>query len=207
MSLDSELADEMKRRREQEKHPSKKSKITARTSQKTDEENKSGMEQMTKMMRELAMDRKDIKKEQYKAGDEITQLKNEIKELKDQQSGYKDEIKKLRETNEKAIKQIGQLEKEISIANEKIEKLERERKRKNVIIQGIKIDTNDQKVLRGAMENFMEKELQVSVDVNGARKIGENTVIVELNSVKYKIEVMKNKSKLKTKKDERIYIN
>ncbi|XP_050499267.1 uncharacterized protein LOC126879936 [Diabrotica virgifera virgifera] len=57
------------------------------------------------------------------------------------------------------------------------------------------------------MENFMEKELQVSVDVNGARKIGENTVIVELNSVKNKIEVMKNKSKLKTKKDERIYIN
>uniref|UniRef100_A0A6P7FI51 Dynein regulatory complex subunit 4-like n=1 Tax=Diabrotica virgifera virgifera TaxID=50390 RepID=A0A6P7FI51_DIAVI len=113
MSSDSELDDEMKRRREEEEHPSKKSKITARTSQKTDEDNISGMEQMMKMMRELAMDIKDIKKEQNRSGDEITQLKNEIKELKDQQSGYKDEIKKLRETNEKAIKQIGQLEKEI----------------------------------------------------------------------------------------------
>ncbi|XP_072377803.1 uncharacterized protein [Diabrotica undecimpunctata] len=92
-------------------------------------------------------------------------------------------------------------------ANEKIEKLEREKKRKNVVIQGLNIDTNDQKLLREAVENFLKKELQVSVDVNGARKIGENTTLVELNSVKNKIEVMKNKNKLKNKTDERIYIN
>ncbi|CAG9831357.1 unnamed protein product [Diabrotica balteata] len=162
---------------------------------------------MMKMMKELAMDVKDIKIEQYKSRDEITQLKREITELKDQQSDYKDEIRKLRETNEKDIKQIGQLKKEITAANEKIENLEREKKRKNVVIQGLNIDTNDQKLLREAVENFLEKELQVSVDVNGVRKIGENTALVELNSVKNKIEVKKNKKKLKNKTDERIYIN
>ncbi|CAG9835915.1 unnamed protein product [Diabrotica balteata] len=121
---------------------------------------KFGIDQMMKMMKELAMHVKDIKKEQYRSRDEITQLKREITELKDQHSDYKDEIRKLRETNEKAIKHIGQLEKKITAPNKKIEKLEREKKRKNVVIPGLNIDTNEQKLLRETVKNFLEKELE-----------------------------------------------
>nr|CAI5866757.1 unnamed protein product [Callosobruchus analis] len=86
---------------------------------------------------------------------------------------------------------------EIKALNQKVEALEKANKKKNLVISGIKIDTNDEKTLKGTVENFLLKELQVTVNLKGAQKIGEKMCVIEMESITDKIEILKNKNKLR----------
>ncbi|CAG9833194.1 unnamed protein product [Diabrotica balteata] len=73
MNSDEELTDEGKRRREDDEYYSRRSKKTLRTPQKREEENTSRIDQTMKMMKELELDVKDIKKNNI---DHETKLRN-----------------------------------------------------------------------------------------------------------------------------------
>ncbi|CAG9830376.1 unnamed protein product [Diabrotica balteata] len=66
--------------------------------------------------------------------------------------------------------------------------------------------TNDDKKLKESIENFILKELELPIQLRSAGKIGENVCVLEAENMADKINILKNKSKLKQCKD-RIFIN
>ncbi|KAK9753434.1 hypothetical protein QE152_g3566 [Popillia japonica] len=86
-------------------------------------------------------------------------------------------------------------------------KIEKEKRKNNVIVQGIRIDTNKPDLLKEEMLEFIESELKVKVALKGIRKIGDKIYWVELGSIDEKLKIMRNKSKLKNRSGGRIYIN
>lgn len=81
----------------------------------------------------------------------------------------------------------------------KLEMLKKERKRRNVVITGIKNigGTDDKTIIHEVIETFMERNLQVDIKVKSVYKIGENRYVVELEEWGHKLEIMRNKNKLK----------
>lgn len=128
---------------------------------------------------------------------EIRGIGTELKEIVQEVKILKQENVKLRNENE-------QLKKEVNLINEKIEK---EKRKNNIIVQGIRMDTNEPDLLKEEMLQFIESELKVKVALKGIRKIGDKIYWVELGSIDEKLKIMRNKSKLKNRRGGRIYIN
>lgn len=74
-------------------------------------------------------------------------------------------------------------------------------------MSGIKIDTEDKKVLKQAVENMFENNLQVKVQIKAAHRLGEKICLIEMEKEEEKEKIMKSKHKLKDINDEKIYIN
>lgn len=134
-------------------------------------------------------------------------LSEDIKEMKQEQKKYNEEILKLKVENENTKKENAELKKEINMINEKIDTMERERRKKNVIVQGLTINSTDQNTLKDTMNTFVKKELDIDINVRSARKLGQKTCLLELDNIDEKYRVMQNKSKLRNIRTERIYIN
>lgn len=64
-----------------------------------------------------------------------------------------------------------------------LEMLEREKRRNHIVMQESKIGTSDENDLKIAMENFLEKELEVKPKVRNARKIDQKICVVELENM------------------------
>lgn len=206
---DEYLTDEGKRKKEDIEDLYKRSKKTHKTPNKGCDSKDSMGEQMREIMnllRDLSGDVKEIKGEQRTNTEELKALQEEIRTMRTEQSEFKEEIEKMKDINSKAMKEIDDLKKEVKIANERIEKLEGEKRRKNIIIQGMKINASNPRTLKEGVEKFIEKELGATIKVESARKLGTKTCLVELNSRSDKTVIMSNKSKLRNHGEE-IYIN
>lgn len=180
--------EESKRKRQQTDDFFGRSKLTKRTPSKGSKEN--GNEDNTEgvmitMMKEL------LSKNEEMMG-EIKQLRKEQRENQQQLVEIKQENKKMKQ--------------EIKTLSEKIDSMERENKRKNVVISGLEINTKDDKVLKERMEKFITEELKVEVKIRNARKIGEKMCVIETESFKEKMDILSNKSKLRSL-PERIFID
>lgn len=165
----------------------KKSKKTPRTPRRTDRRSSEDkLDKLMAMMQDLMSDVKLIRKEQSQFKEEITILKQENKNMKKENELLKNEIKGL---------------------HTQIEILDKKERRNNIIIAGIPLSNqNDQNMLQIAHE-FIEKYLNLKVNIKNAYKIGPKSCLVEMNNNHDKVAVMKNKHKLKELKDEKIYIN
>ncbi|KAJ8956684.1 hypothetical protein NQ318_014039 [Aromia moschata] len=164
------------------------------------------MKKMMSMMKNLTTDVADIKEEQQEHTKEVKTLQQEIRKLRTEQKDFKEEIKHLKEINENMKEEMEEIKKEITESKERMEKLEGDKRRKNIVIQGIKMNTNDTKILKQNVEKLIETELGIKIKTESARKIGEKTCLVELISKDDKNTVMQNKSKLKNMQD-KVYIN
>lgn len=178
--------EENKRKREEFDDLFGRSKITKRTPSKISKGNKEGTEErMIIMMREL-MNKND-------------EMMDEIKQIRKEQKENHEQIRVIKQENEV-------LKKEIKDLNEKFEHLERMNKKKNLIISGMKLDTNDDKILKGTIENFISQELKLNVKLKSVGKIGEKVCVIETESMTDKLNILKNKKQLKNL-TERIYID
>lgn len=135
------------------------------------------------------------------------EVREDLREIREEQKQYRKEMKELKEENEKLKKENGELKAEMHRINEKLEVMDREKRRNNVVVQGLQINTKNEYVLKDGMQDFLKKRLEVDVHVKNAIRIGDKTCLIQLGNTTDKIEVMKNKSKLRNLKDERIYIN
>lgn len=196
--------DEGKRKREEEDIVFRKTKKTPRTPTK---DNKPEMEQMIEMLKNVAADVKEIKDEQRKNSQDMAILKKELKELKEQQKEQMEEMEKVKEVNRNAAAEVKELKRELINANERIGKLEGEKRKKNVVVYGLKIDTNDRVMLKEELKKFLTEKVGVNVKINNAIKLQEKICLIELGSIEDKINVMKNKYKLRNNQTDRIYIN
>lgn len=209
MSSEDCLTDEGKRKKDDIDDLFRKSKKTMRTPVKGDVPKDTileQMKQMTLLLSNLVSDVKDIKGEQSVNKEETKLLQEEIKKLRTEQGEFKEEVKQLKDIHEKALQEIGNLRKELKESNERIERLEREKRVRNIVIQGLQIDTNNPNELKEGAKNFIEKELGVEIRIESAIKLAEKTCLIELNSKTDKMVIMNNKSKLRAQKN-KIYIN
>lgn len=184
----------------------RKSKKTSRSPKKGDDSNPDMLTQMMDLLKVLAEDTKEIKNQQKKQAETMNILTEELKELKEEQKEYRREMGELKLANEKAMEEINQLQNELSNTNKRLQKLEGEKRRRNIVIQGLPIDTDNPNMLKNTVGGFIEKELGVKVKVNDARKLGDKTCLVELDNKYEKSKVMQNKMKLNQQK-EKIYVN
>jgi hypothetical protein len=144
----------------------------------------------------------------------IKDLKSDSTQIKKEQEECREEIKKIREENRKLWEENQELKKENKEIKEKvgemsntIEWLEKQKRKNNIVIQGLEINTNDTKILKEGMRNLIGKELGIEVQVKMAYKLGIKTCLIELENEEDKEKIMKNKYKLKNIKNEKIYIN
>lgn len=204
--MESDTSEEGKRKRgdELDENAFQKSKKTSRSPPKTNDDM---MKEMMKLMKALSSDVKEIKLDQRMQTEDTKALREEVKELRREQADYKKELEKLKNENEKMAEEINELKRGMNGYNEKIEKLESEKRKKNIVIQGLTIDTQDGNMIKEKMRKLIEDELGVEITIETAHKLGTKTCLVELCSQENKVEVMKNKSKLKHRQGEKIFIN
>jgi len=207
MDSDDYTTDEGKRKRDDIDEAFRKSKKTVRSPKKGEESKHEMMETMMQLLNELTVNVKEIKDKQYSHSEDMRLLKSELKKLREEQKQYTEEITSLREMNEKAAEEIKGLRSELTVANDRLEKLERDKRKKNAVVYGINIDTDNQSKLKETMENFLDKELNVKMQLNAVRKLGNRICLMEFARESDKIRVMQNKSKLKGMKGQVVYIN
>lgn len=142
---------------------------------------------------------------------DISDIKNILKEIKDEMTECRkemqknnEEIRALREDMAK-MKKEWESEKEtlnnrLNLTENKLEKLEREKIRNNLVITGIKVDTEDKNVLKEAATTFIRQQLSVEANIIKAYKIGEQKCMLEMGSFENKLEILKNTPKLKGSK-------
>lgn len=76
-----------------------------------------------------------------------------------------------------------------------------------MILTGIEIDTNDTKIIAGAIKDVFREGLKLTIEPKKVLKIGSKTCLVEMENMEDKRKLMENKYKLKEIKDKRIYVN
>lgn len=160
---------------------------------------------------------KSKEKEDAKLDQVLSLLQNltlEVNQIRQDQREYNEEIKKLKLENEtrkqenSAItKECDEIKKELRETNIRLEQLEREKRRNNVVITGLTIANSNTTELKQEMEKFIQQKLEMSVPVQTAYKIGPKMCIIKLQSFEDKIQLMKNKMKLRNMRGDRIFIN
>ncbi|KAF2901652.1 hypothetical protein ILUMI_04530 [Ignelater luminosus] len=134
-------------------------------------------------------------------------LVQDVKKIRKQQKDYQEEIRQLKIVNKEIKKEIEILKNEIKKMTIRLETIEGEKRKNNVVIQGLGIDTTNGKEIKEEIKSFIEKQLGMDVEIKNAKKLGNKACLLELGSETEKQEIMKNKGKLKSIRNEKIYIN
>lgn len=181
----------------------KSSKITVRSpteekAQTTEmEEIKNLLIQMKKEIKEELNEIKtEIKEEIRQIKEDINDMKQDIKINNEQLESINAEVSKDREDREREKEQTNDKFEEIE---ERMERIEKERIRNNLVISGVQIEAKSDERLEKQIEALLYKELEITVEVGRAFKIGQKQYIVEMNEWMDKINVLKKKSILKGK--------
>lgn len=150
---------------------------------------------------------KEMKEDQSEIKEEIHQIRVQQREIKKVIGDIKEENEKLRKENEQIKNENREIRGKIKALENTVEWMEKEKRKNNIVMYGLKIDTNDSKTLKQATEKFMEQQLNINVRVNTANKIGDKTCLIKLETEQDKEEIMKNKSKLRNLTTDKVYIN
>lgn len=171
------------------------------------EETEGKLDQILVMMREMSHDQKEMKKEQR-------DIKKETQEIMAQQKQFNEEIRRLKEENQFLKKENTEIRKENSEVRDELrnmkrvmEILEKESKKNNVVINGLKMTTNEPLVLKEHIKDFIKENLNIDTTPKSVTKIGEKTCVISLENEKEKNDIMANKSKLRYMSEDRIFIS
>lgn len=75
------------------------------------------------------------------------------------------------------------------------------KRKKNLIVSGVRMGTNDECEFKEDIENFIKGEFGVEPKMRNVRKIGVKTCLMELENMTGKIKVRNRKRKQKINKD------
>lgn len=164
-----------------------------RTPTKINKKNDEKLDLIIGMMKDLKLETQQIRRELEDYREEISSIKKENEVLRQENIEIKTENKGIKE-------ELGQL-------RNKMEWIEKEKRRNNVVVMGLEVNYENGKTIKENMETMLKEELQVEVQVKTANKMGDKICLLELESEEDKGKIMRNKHKLRTKKDHKIYIN
>lgn len=202
MSSDEYSTDEVSKKRRAVKDIElafERSKKTVRSPEKQGT-NDDKLDQILKMMSEL-------KKEQKEIIEEVKQVRKEQQQYKEEIRSLKQENENLKEDNVKIKKENQEIKKELQEISNMMEKIEQQRRKNNVVITGLTLQSNDSVLLKETINNFLKTELKIDVTAKHVTKVGGKTSVVVMQSEEEKRMVMQNKAKLRECKLGRIYIN
>jgi hypothetical protein len=140
--------------------------------------------------------------------EEIKTLRKELAAIREENGELRKELVTVREEI-RGREEKGQVEKadwtkRMKMIEEKREQREKKERKNNVIITGIGAITGN--IERG-VEEWLETEIEVKLNVKEAFKINKHKMMLaKIESWEQKKNIMLNKSKLKEKEDERMYI-
>lgn len=176
------------------------SKKTGRSPTKETPKNEDKIEQILIMMQDMCKDQKDMKKIQ-------NQIKNEVHQIREEQKIYNEEMKKMKEENNLLKEENRIIKKELQEMKKIVEIIEKKNKMNNVVIHGLEIDSIETRDMKKIVCNFLKQSLNVDIKPKLVNKIGEKTCVIELEGEEDKMEIMKNKTKLKNYKQMKVFIN
>lgn len=133
--------------------------------------------------------------------------RKELQEVNKELSTLRKENEQLRNENKEIKREYELIKTDIGVLKEKIEFMEKGKRRMNVIVTGMDMEAYRTEELQPIMEDFIEKKLEVKTSIETATKIGGKTCLLSFKHFEDKVKVLKNKSKLKKIKSEKIYIN
>lgn len=134
-------------------------------------------------------------------------LMQDVKDIKDEQKAYKEEIQQLKIENDQIRNENKEIRKEIKEIKTKMDKMEKEKRKNNIVIHGIEINSEKQEEQVEEIKNFMKNKIGVETQIKNLKKIRSKICLVELGNNDEKRKVMQNKNKLKNIRDQKIYIN
>lgn len=174
-------SEEGKRKRDEEASDlSKRSKKTARTPPKKNEDK---LDNLTAMMQQVMLELHEIRKNQKDYQTEMTKIKQENAELK--------------EENKKLKTEVGQLK-------TAVQQIDRENRKNNIVLNGLDIKDGD---IEKNINEIIKNCLELDITVKEAIRLGPMIYKAKLNNWKEKDAIMKNKNKLKNYGNGRVYIN
>jgi hypothetical protein len=134
--------------------------------------------------------------------EEMKQCRREFQEHRDEMRALKKENQDIKEELTVLRKRVDSLE----YVEEKIEQMERKNRKNKIVINGIKLESKNEETNKSIVENFIKLNLKVDMKANNLIKINETVSVVEVDKFENKLEIMRNKHKLKTI-SEKVYIN
>lgn len=197
-----------------------------------EEREKTEKERWDKLNKDNEEAKKRLERVEEKINKELQKMKNDIEDLKNGKKHDREKIQKnesrideieksystmqvkLDEQNKERIANTEKVQvqnnsekKSEKEKNEKdlkwmLEEAEREKRKKNIVISGLEIQDKNE------LKEWIENKLGNQVTIRKIWKIKniEKTIGAQVESVEQKIEIMKNKSKLKNER-EKVYIN
>ncbi|KAF5305586.1 hypothetical protein FQA39_LY01677 [Lamprigera yunnana] len=177
ISEDTDESTEREKRKRSDKRDSEDKEEASKTPIKFQQKREDTLDKIFIIFQQLTLEVSQIRLEQNNCKEEIIDLKSQNEILKAE--------------NRTIIKDNDKSKIELQEMNERMEHLERERKRENIVVQGLEINTNKQKELSEEMEKFFNEKLEVETKIKSMYKIGPKT------------EIMKNKVKLARYKDDK----
>lgn len=138
------------------------------------------------------------------------QLLQEVKEIRRENREFREEIVRLREQNEKIEGELKDMKlrvEKVELMEDRMEKLDRANRRDNIIINGIILKGNNNVDMTRELERFLYDNLQVQTEIKEVHRINQRLWMARVGSFEGKIEIMKNKYKLKNGDNKKIYIN
>lgn len=111
----------------------------------------------------------------------------EIRLIREEQKTYREEMRELRQENKALKENVQKLE-------ERLEIIERREKKHNIVIKGI----NAQEMKgKDKVEEFLNRKIEVNVKITNVQTINAKMIVAKIETWKDKMDLMKNKNKLK----------
>lgn len=174
-------------------------------------ESGNGNDELMNMMREMMGDIKELRRDQKGHQKEMVKMREELTELKKEQRNYYKEVHALKEENAELKLELQNVHKKferLESIEHSYERMEREKRKNNLLITGLNVKPRQGEELKNTMESFLKEHLKLEVKLKTATKVNEKICIITTESMQDKIEVLKNKSKLKNIEVQKsVYIN
>lgn len=177
-----------------------KSKKTQRSPRKGQSGDTDKIDQILNIVKNMTLEQKEIKSEIQQIRSEQVQFLEELNKLKRENEKLKKEYSNVRKENVEIKKEIVELKNNV----ERVEKMNR---KNNIVLKGLATDTSEPENLKTIMNRFISEHLGVEATTKTVRKIGTKTYKIELVDEGIKAEIIRNKSKLRNLKTEKIFID
>lgn len=197
---DGNSTDDAKRKREEVSPPTvfKRSRKTVRTPAKR---NSSG---------DMSGEGKELAEMMKRNGEMMNAIMQEVKEIRRENKEYREDVAELKRKNEEMeteIKYLREKVEKLELFGEKIERLDKVGRKNNIVITGIEIKEKQTENIKRELEHFIKHNLQVETEITEVYKLDTRTWIAKIGKFEKKLEVLRNKRKLKNGGYKRVYIN
>lgn len=140
----------------------------------------------------------------------INEIMTEVKELRKDKKIYITEIKEVKEENAKLREEVNKMKTKIEwleTIEDRLEKTDKAKRKNNIIISGLKIETNDDSKMEEKINEFILQKLEINTKVKKVEKINSKVWNVEIANFGTKMEIMTNKKKLRSGPNSYVWIN